>query len=367
MRKSLSYLLWRSRRRIQRTADAVRNAAGTAGIRVDGSKGAMASGTSIPVREASCAMVAFNLAAPRRTQLVVEHRSGGQLLAREHRPLAVGTRALEIKTHPEASHVVCSLKAGNQSIDGARFDVDCGERIEPTGRNLIVIGAMKAGTTTLYHLLAQHSAICRTYAESPGASFTKEINYFNKLYRKGDTALHYDWRFPFDPARHAWTLDVSPNYAKLPRTKAVPGRIATLGGETRLIYILRDPVDRIESNLAHTLRNKGKLAKLSTCIKTSHYARHMNSFTAHIPRENILLLDFQQLTNDPAAALAEICDFLGIDHFSARPGIYNARGVDFRLDAAQRARLAEYLRPDMQLLIDRYGFEPAKEWLHRYS
>ena len=31
-----------------------------------------------------------------------------------------------------------------------------------------------------------------------------------------------DWRFPFDPAMHAWTLDVSPNYAKLPRTRNVP-------------------------------------------------------------------------------------------------------------------------------------------------
>lgn len=323
----------------------------------------MTSSVSIPVRAASWATVMFGTTAPENAELVVEHRCSGQLLAREHRPLAAGARALEIKTHPEASHIVCALIAGDQSIDEARFDVDCGERIEPIGRNLIVIGAMKAGTTTLFHLLAQHSAISRTYAELPGASFTKEINYFNKLYRKGDTDIHYDWRFPFDPARHAWTLDVSPNYAKLPRTRAVSGRIATLGGDTRLIYILREPVDRIESNLAHSLRNRGELVKLSKCIHTSRYAQHMNNFTVHIPRDNILLLDFHKLTHDPETVLAQICDFLDIEPYVAQSVAHNTRGVDFQLDAAQRTELAEILRPDVQALIDRYGFEPAKDWL----
>ena len=93
----------------------------------------------------------------------------------------------------------------------------------------------------------------------------------------------------------------------------------------------------------------------------------MDSFTVHIPRDNILLLDFHQLTHDPAAVLAQICDFLGIDHFVAHTVAHNTRGVDFQLDAAQRAELAESLRPDVQLLIDRYGFEPAKEWLRGYS
>ncbi len=330
---------------------------------MDDSKQATAIGTGIPVREASYARVKFSVAAPIDAELIVEHRSGGQLLARERRPLYVGARSLEIKTHPEASQIVCSIQVGDQSIDGVQFDVDCGKRIEATGRYLIVVGAMKAGTTTLFHLLAQHPAICRTYAELPGASFTKEINYFNKLYRARDTNIHYDWRFPFDPGRHAWTLDVSPNYAKLPRTRAVPGRIAALEGDTRLIYILREPVDRIESNLAHGLHHRGKLARMSTCVRTSRYARHMDSFVEHIPRDNILLLDFHQLTHDPAAVLAQICDFLRIDLFVAQTIPHNTRGVDFRLEATKRAELAEILRPDVEVLIDRYGFTPAKAWL----
>lgn len=317
----------------------------------------------MPVRAGSRALVSFNIAAPPRVQLVVEHLHDGQLLARERRPLNVGSRSLEIKTHPEASHVVCSLKVGGRMTIGADFDVACGEPIEPTGKNFIVIGAMKAGTTTLFHLLQQHPALCQNYAELPGFSFMKEVNYFNRLYRKGDTDLHYDWRFPYDPAKHAWTLDVSPNYAKLPRTKAVPRRIAALAGDTKLVYILRNPIDRIESNLAHRLRTKGELQDLNRCIRTSRYAWHMELFTEHIPRDDILLLDFDQLKNDPAAVQLLICDFLSIDQFTTKTGVHNLRGVDFQLDASQRAELAETLRPDVELLINRYGFEPAKRWL----
>ncbi len=327
------------------------------------SEEAKMTGDSIPVRAASHALVTFNTTAPEGAELVVEHLCSGQLLARERRPLALGASALEIKTHPEASHIVCALKASDQSIDGVRFDVDCGERIEPTGKNFIVIGAMKAGTTTLYHLLAQHPAFCQPYVEMPGTCFIKEVNYFNKLYRDSDSDRHYDWRFPFDPPRHAWTLDVSPNYAKLPRTKAVPGRIATLEGDTKLAYILREPVDRIESHLAHKLRTQGKLPNFNRCIQMSRYARHLDRFTKHIPRDDILLLDFHQLQNDPAAVQAQICDFLGIDRFVAHTVVHNRRGVDFQLDAAQRAELAEVLRPDVRRLINRYGFTPAKDWL----
>jgi hypothetical protein len=334
---------------------------------VDDSKKAKMTGDSIPVRAASRASVTFDTAAPTGAELLVEHLCDEQLLARECRPLSAGIFELEIKTHPEASHIACALRAGDQSIDATRFDVDCGERIEPTGKNFIVIGAMKAGTTTLYHLLAQHPAFCQTFANLPGASFTKEINYFNRLYREGDTALHYDWRFPFDPARHAWTLDVSPNYAKLPQTKAVPGRIAALGGNTKLAYILREPVDRIESNLAHKLRTKGKVQNRNRCIRTSRYARHLDRFTEHIPRDDILLLDFHQLQNDPAAVQLQICDFLGIDRFVAKTTIHNVRNVEFQLDAVERAKLAEILRPDVRVLINRYGFKPAEGWLQPAS
>ena len=323
----------------------------------------MTIGDSTSVRAASWARVTFSKTAPRHATIVIDHLKDSQLMARECRPLATGSSVLDIKTHPDASHIACSIRVADKSIDGVHFDVESGDRIEATGRHFIVIGAMKAGTTSLFHLLAQHPELCRTYAEVPGVSDVKEVNYFNKLYRNGDTAVHYDWRYPFDPARHAWTIDVSTNYAKSPIGEAVPGRIAALGGETKLAYVLREPVDRVESNCAHTLRRKGKMPNLDMCIRTSSYADQLDRFTGHIPREDILLLDFRQLQRDPATVQEQVCDFLGIDRFIAQTVIHNRRDIDFQLDAKQRAEIADVLRPDVQRLIDQYNFEPAREWL----
>lgn len=322
---------------------------------------------SLPVKAASRALVTFNVRAPEDAQLVIEYRRDGRILAQERRPLDFGARAHEIKTHPESTHIVCMLASGHQFIDGVHFGAECGADIEPTGRNFIVIGAMKAGTTTLFHLLAQHPEICRTYVELPDSGGVKELNYFYKHYRDGDTAIHYDWRFPFNPSIHAWTLDVSPNYAKMTMGKAVPQRIAAISNDTKLAYILREPIDRIESHFAHTLRKKGKNPNMSACIENSRYARHLDRFAAHISLDDILLLDFEELRCDSAAIQRRVCDFLGIDRFVARTAIHNTRGIDFQLDATQRAELAEVLRPDVQVLIDRYGFEPAKGWLQDRS
>jgi hypothetical protein len=136
-----------------------------------------------------------------------------------------------------------------------------------------------------------------------------------------------------------------------------------LGGETKLAYILREPVDRIESHLAHTLRLGAEVKNLQHCIRASCYAWQLDKFMAHIDRDDVLLLDFEQLQRDPDAILAKICDFLGIERISSHSKVHNARGVDFELDPEQRAELAEAVRPDVRRLIDVYRFTPAEKWL----
>jgi hypothetical protein len=65
------------------------------------------------------------------------------------------------------------------------------------------------------------------------------------------------------------TRPPSPSYAQWPASKAVPARIASLRGQTKLAYILREPIDRIESHLAHTLGDGGKITNLQRYIRTS--------------------------------------------------------------------------------------------------
>jgi hypothetical protein len=91
----------------------------------------------------------------------------------------------------------------------------------------------------------------------------------------------------------------------------------------------------------------------------------LDNFTAHIDRDDILLLDFEQLRRNPAVTLAQICDFLAIDRFASRSVVHNGRSIKFRLDARQRAELTEAVRPDVRRLISLYGFKPAERWLRR--
>jgi hypothetical protein len=307
----------------------------------------------------------FGIAVPAGSELQVKHEDGSGLLSVERVPLAAGSRYWWIKTHPDALQIACTLAASGQVISDACVSVDVGGAIAPVGRHFIVIGAMKAGTTSLFQWMAQHPAICRTWAEIPGVSSSKEINYFNKIYGEDDTPGHYDWRFPFDPAKHRWTLDVSTNYAKLQTSKNVPARIAALNAKVKLAYILRDPLERIESQIAHSLREGEGEEKttLSHCIRISRYTQHLDSFLKHFSRDDILLLDFDQLRGDPRGLQLRICEFLGIDQLAVPPRIHNRGTVRYKLTSTQRAEIIEAVRPDIQRLIEEHDFRPAESWL----
>ena len=170
----------------------------------------MSESSHLSVHGGSHARIELDSAASNDSEVIIEHWRK-KLLALERRPLPPGARSLDIKTHPRATFISCELVSRGDPVPDSEFSVSCGEKIEPIGRYFIVIGAMKSGTTSLFRTLSLHPELCQTRVEVPGISFTKEINYFNDLYREGHSPLNYDWRFPFDPSRHAWTLDVSPN------------------------------------------------------------------------------------------------------------------------------------------------------------
>ncbi|GEM_PF-2002645 len=319
------------------------------------------------VRAAAHVEIRFDPAGVRGSSVYVRYFRRRRLLAEERRALGPRTDHVSIKTPPAATHIECAVEGRDGELGARAFSVASGPGIEPVGRHFIVIGAMKAGTTTLHRMLSKHPALCGTNVEVPGKSFTKEINYFSRLYRNSHSALNYDWRFDFDPAKHAWTLDVSPNYAKLPATKNVPARIANLGAETRIAYLLRDPVDRIESHLAHTLGKTGDTGSVRHCLRLSRYAAHLDLFASRIPRENILLVDFDQLCRKPRSVMKQVCAFLGIDEMAWTVRPQNRRRIRFSLTAEERARYAEELRPDAERVAAEYGFLPAERWLENWS
>src|SRR6266699_2261564 len=184
---------------------------------------------------------------------------------------------------------------------------------------VLIIGAMKSGTTTLYNYLSHHPQI---------ATGPKEPSFFAF---EETWALGFDWYeslFDYDPARHRYALDASTDYTKHPFCKDVVGRLkASASRKFKLIYIMRHPLRRIESHALHAQRAKREVGQClsprlshsldagisAVSMAISRYAYQTDIFSEYYDGGELLLLTLEQLERDPDAVLARVCRFLEID------------------------------------------------------
>lgn len=189
-------------------------------------------------------------------------------------------------------------------------------------RFALVIGAMKAGTTSLFNRLAQHPQLapCKV----------KEPNYFtfDDLARGGLPGYQALW--PGFTEDHAYALESSTTYTKQPRHLRVPERIRFLrdeaGCEFKLIYCLRDPLDRIRSHVSWGLVTSEEGLHQAAirdgsmegrALEISMYARQLDAYAPHFDLdEDLHLFAFEDLVEHPETTLDGIAKFLGLDPFS---------------------------------------------------
>ncbi len=178
-------------------------------------------------------------------------------------------------------------------------------------RFALIIGAMKSGTTSLFELLVQHPEIA--------GSRVKEPDFFVS----GDPARR--WReylalWDWDESRHRIALEASTQYTKYPWVPGVPERIASCSGASfKFIYMVRDPVARIASQVRHGLFDGwGKSlddGMTPDLLDFSRYAMQADRYMAHFPRHDLLILTLEELKASPEAVLKKVCRFLEVsDH-----------------------------------------------------
>ncbi len=117
--------------------------------------------------------------------------------------------------------------------------------------NLIIIGAQKCGTSGLHYYLGLHPEV--------SMSTPKELNYFIAERNWGRGPEWYARHF--DPTARC-RGESSPNYTAFPQHMGVPERMAGVIPDAKLIYIVRDPLDRIAAHYVHNFakrREKGDL------------------------------------------------------------------------------------------------------------
>lgn len=200
--------------------------------------------------------------------------------------------------------------------------------------NFLIIGAAKAGTTSLYHYLRQHPQIYMSPHKEPRffALEGRPIGFNGP----GDMT-----RFTFVTERSRYEAlfdgvgteraigEASPWYLYVEQS---PERIKHHIPHARLIAVLRDPVERAYSNFLHA-RNEGlePLDDFAAAMDAEseriaqnwsyrwHYKqkgfyssqlkRYLNTF----PKDNMRFYLFEDLKQGPADLLADICGFLDVD------------------------------------------------------
>jgi hypothetical protein len=166
----------------------------------------------------------------------------------------------------------------------------------------LIIGARKAGTTSMYHYLQAHPQVFMPA--------TKELRFF--IPEKNWTRGIGWYERHFDGAYAARAIgEASPGYTRYPRSVGIPALVAQVLPEVRLIYLVRHPVERMISHYLHNLRRlweselspEKALLTDRRYIDESKYAMQLEQYLRHFPREQLLLITSEGLRNDRRGAL----------------------------------------------------------------
>lgn len=188
----------------------------------------------------------------------------------------------------------------------------------PSLPNLVVIGAAKCGTTSLWMYLSRHPQV--------QMSRPKELNFFNSA---GNWERGLDWYAShFDAPGRAVYGDASPIYATWPLTEGLPARMHGVLPGARLIYMVRDPVERMISNW--TMRTAAgresrpievALRDVDTHIYLNRSRYHMQRerFLEHYAPEQMLVVDADELRDRRRETLREVFRFLAVDEDHTSP------------------------------------------------
>lgn len=250
--------------------------------------------------------------------------------------------------------------------------------------DFVIVGAAKAGTTSLYAWLSEHPFV------SPACK--KEVHFFDYNYFRGE-----DWyrkhfplgadrtRFAAEHGRPFLTGEASPSYLS---HHWAPERLARLLPDARLLVTLRNPVDRaysqfqmsrreqeeplqsfVEAVAAEERRLEPERARTIadawynswpigcwSYLMRGRYAEQIERWMEFFPRQQFHFLTLEQLAAHPQQALDGVHEFLGLPthQYPTLAPVHVAPRYD-SIDSDERAALSDYFRPHNQRLYELVG------------
>jgi sulfotransferase family protein len=177
--------------------------------------------------------------------------------------------------------------------------------------SFIVIGTMKGGTTSLYHYVRDHPEIAMPRI--------KELDFFVDELNWSRGVEWYREQFAAG-GKSGVRGEASTSYTKFPRYQGVSARMAKVVPDVRLIYVLRDPVERMRSHYQHRVANGAEtrapevaLFEDPIYLDYSRYALQLDQYLDHFDREQLLVITSEELRDDRHETVHRVFDFIGVD------------------------------------------------------
>lgn len=214
----------------------------------------------------------------------------------------------------------------------------------------LICGAPKAGTTALYEYLRQHPDVLMSTPKEPG--------FFHENHHKG-----VEWfRSHFDD----WEGETAIGEASV-MTMPTPGaeeRVAKLIPDARLIFLLRDPVERAYSDYLFNVQQGwippdvsfGRIIRDEVDVKDYSgealinrglYLKHLRRFSEHFCRSQMRVLLARDLKRKTACVVRSVYSFIGVDE-------------DVSLGTPERHNTTSYMRYEMIYRTLRVAWQPVK-------
>ncbi len=195
--------------------------------------------------------------------------------------------------------------------------------------NFFIVGAPKAGTTSLYHYLSQHPQIFMSAVKEPHffsqANPDPRYSFLNQTITDTDEYINlFVGASDFEQIGESSTSYLWDQFA--------PGRIFSVKPDAKIIAILREPVDRAYSHYLMDVREgiqrKNFLNALiddyeSTkkgwdvsrlYIELGFYGEQIKRYIDTFGQDNVLVLFYDDLVYKPEQFLKQVLTFLGVDY-----------------------------------------------------
>ena len=259
--------------------------------------------------------------------------------------------------------------------------------------NFFIVGAPKAGTTSLYHYLDQHPQVYMSPIKEPNyfASEVRAENFDAEHQERIARDLEEQRRYlegPMSEKRFGALGLEWDDYLKLFRNardeKAIgEASVCYLWSESaaanifqkipdaRILMILRDPAERAFSQnmqwvtkgvIRHSFREQvdqslrnsgGKFELMHPFLEMGLYHEQVKRYLDLFPLENVRILFYDDYRDDAPGVIADVLRFLGVDaEFAPDMSRRHLAGREpgSTMDARDRAYLASYYREDVQRL-----------------